>query len=88
MKRSMLAVAVLLLSTACATMPANAGKALAIACQGCAVLQSTGACVNQPPPTESGGTVQVPTCEAGKEPWVVNFDAVIDKKEAPKIECR
>ena len=45
-------------------------------------------------PTESAATpapvrkVVLPTCVAPKQLWVVNFSDVMDKKAAPKLECR
>ena len=36
----------------------------------------------------SAPAVVLPTCMAPKQLWVVNFADVMDKKAAPKLECR
>jgi len=81
----------------CATANQNVGKVLVAACGGCAVLQDSGACVATPAPAVRGmpmmkeaapsGTA-LPPCVAPKQLWLVNFGDVMDKKAAPKLECR
>ena len=74
---------------------ASSGKVLYLACEGCAILQGTGACgvVGGGPAASATADTKakkaaVPACVSPARPWDVNFKAVIDKGEPPKIECR
>ena len=94
------ALALLMLCTAACASLSNS-QPVRVVCASCAVMQAMDLCPEAPalwgPALKTETVDRLPqagtkalrvACETGKEPYVVNFRDVVERKAAPIVTCR